>query len=188
MKTFRNYFKDIRLVDGVEYVSLEHAKYAIYSALEDNGLIMDMSDEKSLMEEFDRFRKIYLGTKRGLETEYKNMKKKHKDYATVIPTLYDSYTLFSIRRSAMKQRGDWLPMLPNLQTFINQRRWEELESISEYQTNNEKKYNESEMGVGVYLLNGKKYYGNGIEIPMDAPKRPSIQYTYNSQSNSWYIL
>ena len=36
---------------------------------------------------FDEFRKEYPGTKRGLETEFKNFKKQHNDYSDIIPNL-----------------------------------------------------------------------------------------------------
>lgn len=189
MKDLKEYI-DGRVING--HVSLEDCLSAIERAYNDGAkskcLIENKLGEDVLIAEFDRFRKSYLGTKRGLETEYKNMKKKHKDYATIIPKLYDIYSIFSIRREAMKNRGDWLPMLPNLQTFINQRRWEELECDAPLTIDNEKHYSDINMGVGVYVMNGKKYYGNGIEIPMNAPKRPSSQYVYNPLSNTWYIL
>jgi len=88
----------------------------------------------------------------------------------------------------MKERGDWMPQLPNLQTYINQRRWEEAENISaSFDSSNEKHYDDAKLGEKVYILNGKKYYGNGKEIPMNAPKRPSIQYTYSLSNNNWFI-
>ncbi len=187
MKSLRSYIKNIVLINGIEYVSVEDAKEAIHMALEENGIITIGDD--SIMQEFEKFRKAYKGTKRGLITEFNNFKKKHKDYAKVAISLYDLYNIQEIRREAMKKRGDWLPMLPNMQTYINQRRWEEAEfQIDSSYSSNEKHYDSESFGIGVYTLNGKKYYGNGIEIPFNSPKRPSIQYTFNKQTNSWFIM
>lgn len=74
---------------------------------------------------FERFRKAYKGTKRGLKTEFDNFKKKTKDWREVLPTLLPAYE----RQQAIKQeavsKGCFVPQEKNLQTYLNQRCWEE---------------------------------------------------------------
>lgn len=178
------------VIDGKSYVPLSVCMDALewisYDVRAECSANINSSCDKVIdaREYFEEFRKVYKGTKRGLDTEFSNFKKKHKDYAVIAPMLFDIYTMQDIRRKAMSERGDWVPMLPNMQTYINQRRWEE--EVGEIVPCNEKKYND-DFGDGVYSMNGKKYYGNGIEIPESSPKRPSSQYAYNHDANSWYI-
>lgn len=81
--------------------------------------------EDGLEEEFERFRKVYPGTKRGLRTELENLKRKHKDWRAVVPLLM----------AAIEREMDWhrreesqrrfVPQYKNLQTWINNRCWEQ---------------------------------------------------------------
>jgi len=70
---------------------------------------------------FDTFRKKYPGTKRGNETEFKNFQKKHKDWKEVLPLLenmiYPQYN------------GKEKRYIPHLSNWINNRKWEETESV-----------------------------------------------------------
>ena len=75
-------------------------------------------------EQFDLFRKNYPGTKRGLETEYANFKKKHKDYKKVIPLLSQSLSDQKGWRVEMRDAEMFVPEWKMLQTWINQRCWE----------------------------------------------------------------
>lgn len=72
----------------------------------------------------------------------------------------------------------------NFETYINQEAWnDEIFTFDQNQS--------SDLGEGVWVENGKKYYGdknNPIEIPMSAPKRPSKQYAYDREKNNWTIL
>lgn len=88
-------------------------------------------------EEFERFRKMYPGTKRGLDTEYANFKRKHKDYRDAVFLLYDSAERYKIWREKKIEAKEFAPEYANLQTWINQRRWE-----SEYETVKPEKVNE----------------------------------------------
>lgn len=191
MKRLESYIEDKeQSIDGRCYISFSDCMDALQSLCYDmmaenyNHVKIDRNSAIDAKEYFEEFRKAYKGTKRGLDTEFSNFKKKHKDYAVIAPMLFDIYTMQDIRRMAMSERGDWVPMLPNMQTYINQRRWEE--EVGEVAQCNGKKYND-DFGDGVYFMNGKKYYGNGIEIPASSPKRPSSQYTYNHDTDSWYI-
>ena len=179
-----------------KYVKLSDCLDVLRKAYEDgfsDGLLsINESDNKTeysqsgeLVKQFEAFRKAYKGTKRGLNTEYYNLRKKHKDYKEIVPMLLPLYEIQEARRTAMKERGDWIPQLPNMQTYINQRRWEE--EINTSSVTDSKHFDEDKFGVKVYTMNGKKFYGNGIEIPMEAPKRPSQQHAYSKATNSWYI-
>lgn len=89
------------------------------------------------LEIFDNFRKIYLGTKRGNETEFNNFKK-HKDWESVLPTLTDLLNSQIKNRALKKQRGEFVPEWKNLQTWINNRCWEEV--VEEFKIENKSIY------------------------------------------------
>ena len=76
-------------------------------------------------EQFENFRKFYPGTKRGLETELSNFKKKHKDWKEVIPLLPGIIEKQIRHKEKLKRLGRFVPEWKNLQTWINQRCWEE---------------------------------------------------------------
>lgn len=82
-------------------------------------------EEVSLEEKiFEDFRKVYLGTKRGCKVEFDNFKKKHKDWKEVLPNLKPAYERQIAAKKA--QRGSIDPRYEkHLQTYINQRCWEE---------------------------------------------------------------
>jgi hypothetical protein len=80
-----------------------------------------MSKEKILFEEF---RKIYLGTKRGLDIEFTNFYKKHKDWREVLPYLKVNYERQIEAKKSQRGSID-LRYEKHLQTYINQRCWEE---------------------------------------------------------------
>jgi len=86
--------------------------------------------EKDL-ESFDLFRKKYLGTKNGNETEFNNFKKKHKDWKTILPLLESIITKQIKSREQLKLRKEFIPSWKNLSTWINQRCWEEEITIVE---------------------------------------------------------
>jgi hypothetical protein len=69
-------------------------------------------EEKEL---FEKFRVRYLGKKRGLDTEFTNFRKKHKDWKKVLPVLAD----LKLDHDVTERR-----FIPHLQTFINGRNWE----------------------------------------------------------------
>lgn len=83
----------------------------------------DKLNISELKAEFEDFRKRYPGTKRGLDTEFQNFRKKHKDWATVIPLLAGALEIYLQRLKT----NEWLKP-KNLQTWINQRCWEESET------------------------------------------------------------
>lgn len=86
--------------------------------------------ESKIEIEFERFRKEYPGNKRGFKVEFDNFKKKHKDYQSVVFLLYPALLKLKEWRDLKKGMGQFAPEYANMQTWINQRRWEvELEKI-----------------------------------------------------------
>lgn len=81
--------------------------------------------ERNAKEMFESFRKIYRGRKRGLETEFANFKKKHKDWDSVVKILFRTYNQQCALADELKAKGEFVPVPKNLQTYINQRCWEE---------------------------------------------------------------
>lgn len=75
---------------------------------------------------FENFRKLYPGIKRGLDTEFENMQKKHKDYKDVIPQLEEIIKNQIKHRENKKGNGEFVPQWKNLSTWINNRSWEEV--------------------------------------------------------------
>ena len=72
---------------------------------------------------FERFRKLYPGDKRGLETELKTLKK-HKDWKVELLKLETSITAEIAERQEKKKAGGFVAEWPMLSTYLNQRRWE----------------------------------------------------------------
>jgi hypothetical protein len=87
--------------------------------------------EKELKSQFEIFRQSYPGTKRGIDAEFENLKKKHKNWREVVPVLSDSLSYQMSAREMKRQKGGFVPEWKNLQTWINQKCWEE-----EIETNN----------------------------------------------------
>ena len=76
---------------------------------------------------FDEFRILYPGTKRGLDTEFDNFKKKTKDWHIVLPDLISHLKKQIDARDRTKKLypDKFLPEWKHLQTYVNQRSWEE---------------------------------------------------------------
>lgn len=75
-------------------------------------------------ETFEYFRKSFPGTKRGLETEYNNFIKKHKDHKQSVHLLAEGLDKEISWRNAMQAKKEWIPLWKNMQTWINNRCWE----------------------------------------------------------------
>lgn len=73
-------------------------------------------------EQFEVFRKLFGGTKRGLDTEFEYLQGKHKDWKEVIPKLYDAVQKEIKWRSTAK---GFVPEWKNLKTWIYNRCWEQ---------------------------------------------------------------
>ena len=102
---------------------------------------------EKLILQFDEFRKAYPGVKRGLQTELKTIKK-HKDWKTIIPQLEQSLKSQHFAREENRKKGNFVPDWKHLQTYINQRSWEEEIIINQNTNNNGKTGNNSRGGTG----------------------------------------
>lgn len=103
---------------------------------EENSNPPEKTEKNAIKDEFELFRKRYPGTKRGLDTEFENFKKKHKDYKEVVSLLAPALEALITWREQKKMVGQFVPEYANLSTWINQRRWEvELEKITLNGTN-----------------------------------------------------
>jgi hypothetical protein len=85
---------------------------------------------------FDGFRKKYPGTKRGLQTEFKNFCSKHNDWKLVLPILSQSLNNQISWKRELFNAKMFVPCWAHLQTWINQRRWEEEKPIIKYNDKN----------------------------------------------------
>ncbi|MCD7936273.1 MAG: hypothetical protein LUG98_05375, partial [Tannerellaceae bacterium] len=100
------------------YTNYKEKEYIKKEKEEENEL-------KNEKEEFEKFRCAYPGIKRGLDTEFENFRKKHKDYREVLPRLLPLIKERIRWVNSQQSIGIFVPQYPNLRTWINQRRWEE---------------------------------------------------------------
>lgn len=98
---------------------------------------------------FDSFRKKYKGKKRGLDEEFNNFCKKHKDWKEVLPTLENILSLQIKEREKDKAAGRFVAEWKMLSTWINKRCWTEEISDTKEMTEREK---------DLYFL--RQQYGN----------------------------
>lgn len=85
----------------------------------------DNKIENSCVDDFEKFRKKYPGTTRGLETEWQNFKKKNKDWQTVTPNLINELNRQIKEKEAKAKHEGFVPQWKHLQTYLNNRGWEE---------------------------------------------------------------
>jgi hypothetical protein len=99
-----------------------------------------INNKQETIERFDEFRKLYQGTKKGLNTEFETFKK-HKDYKECINLLLPALQKEIEYKQTKKNKGEFVPEWKNLQTWINQRCWEqEFEVIKQQDLPPIKKY------------------------------------------------
>lgn len=75
--------------------------------------------------EFEKARKLYPGSKRGLKTEFEDFKKKHKDWKEALPLLVPAIEAQINHKDHLKAANQFCPQWKNFKTWINQRCWEE---------------------------------------------------------------
>lgn len=85
---------------------------------------VEYNNENKNNEIFEEFRKLFGGSKRGLDTEYKNFKDKHKDWQECLPLLLPTLKKEIAHRDRLAYKKEFVPNWANLQTWINKRRWE----------------------------------------------------------------
>lgn len=139
-------------------------------------------------EDFEKFRSVYPGRKRGHDTEFENLKKRHKDWENIIPLLLPAIQHEIDWHNAKKNRGEWAPEYKNLSTWINGRCWE-LEFEKEHPSIGGDT-SRVPLGLGVWIEDGKKFYGSRDhprEIPLNAPYRPSQDAKWDATNERWTI-
>jgi len=75
---------------------------------------------------FDQARNKFYGIKRGLQTEYDNFRKKHKDWEKILPLLLPAIENQIINRERLRLKNTFVPPPKNFKTWINNRCWEEI--------------------------------------------------------------
>jgi len=78
---------------------------------------------------FENFRLKYPGIKRGYETEFSNFIKKHQDWNDIVSQLEQIIDNQIKYREILKSKNQFVPAWKNMQTWINQRCWEESTEI-----------------------------------------------------------
>jgi hypothetical protein len=81
--------------------------------------------EKKEKEIFEEARKLYPGVKLGLDTEWSNYIKKHKNHSDITPILSQVITQQINSRKEMKRRGHFVAELKHFKTWINNSCWDE---------------------------------------------------------------
>lgn len=84
-----------------------------------------VSDVSQAELEFDKFRRAYRGTKRGLTTEFAYFKKSHKDWKQVLQNLSTAYEHQCTLKDEARAKGCFVSQEKNLKTYIYNRGWEE---------------------------------------------------------------
>jgi len=79
---------------------------------------------------FDVSRKLYPGKTLGLDTEFKNFTKKHKDWKEIIPIMNEKISTQINERAAKIKNNQCVPEWKNFSTWINGRCWEEEPGVS----------------------------------------------------------
>jgi len=83
----------------------------------------EKNNKKDISVIFESFRKEYPGTKRGIKTELERFLKsnKHETVELLLPALNREKEY----KEALRKAGQFVPQWKNLQTWINQRCWEQ---------------------------------------------------------------
>lgn len=102
---------------------------------------------------FDEFRKAYPGKKRGLDTEFMNFKKKHKDWQSVITILLPAALAY-----AEQTKNTPKEYIKHLQTWINQRCWETEYDTSDDRNRTYRQNGISQAGYGLRMPDGTEYH------------------------------
>ena len=78
---------------------------------------------------FNTFRNKYPGTKKGNDTEFENFCKKHNNWKEILPQLLPFLEEQIKNRDILRGQGLFVPEWKHLQTWINQKAWEETITI-----------------------------------------------------------
>jgi len=120
----------------LSYIALlkKHSLWKLYTkgiyTLKEKEKDMDKEKDKGKEQDkeqeiFDLIRKKYPGIKRGINTEYSNLKKKHQDWKEVIKLMMPAIDNQISFRNKLNNSNKFVPSWKNFQTWINNRCWED---------------------------------------------------------------
>jgi hypothetical protein len=96
----------------------------------ENKDLNNRKGDEILKLEFEKFRLMYQGLgKRGLDKEWDYFKKRHKNYAEIVPTLVGLYEKYLAYRKQKELKKEFLPEHKNFKTYINNSSWEEMYEV-----------------------------------------------------------
>lgn len=99
---------------------------------------LDVVPTNEIEKLFEEFRQSYKGTKRGFATEFGNLKRKHPDWKDVVPKFMQAWRNEMAWHERAKSVGAFCPEYKNLQTWINQRCWEQEFNLDQLKNGNSK--------------------------------------------------
>lgn len=80
----------------------------------------------TFISDFEKVRTAYPGSKRGIETEYANFRKKYpKEFRGLIPLLLPAIEKQKMHKDKLDAMKAFVPNWKNFKTWINNRCWEE---------------------------------------------------------------
>ena len=156
------------------------------------------SKGKDLKSLFEEFRILYKGTKKGLDTEYNNLLKKHKDYKEIIPLLKNAVLKEIEHKESLISKSLFCPEWKNLTTWINNRCWEQefqestrreyaLESIRKWFENSNFGERLTIQKLGVFLTNTKHIKYLKVDISKnDFLKKTDLINNHFGKSDGMY--
>lgn len=100
----------------------KNAKAKIEANAENENINEDINDK--INADFENFRLLYPGAKRGYKTEFENFQKKHKNWRLILPLLLPNLKRQIADRAILKNNGGFVPEWQHLQTYLNQSSWE----------------------------------------------------------------
>lgn len=98
---------------------------------ENESEIVIENKNEELKSEFEKARISFPGTKRGLDTEFENFRKKHKDWKEVLSQLHGAIDKQKKMRQELKRMESFVPEWKHFKTWINQRCWEDETELPE---------------------------------------------------------
>lgn len=128
--TYEEFLSGVNMPTTLSGEELKRSMYSMwkdgYEYKESDNEHPDVSQHE---QEFMAFVKLYPGTKRGWKRECDNFIKKYKKegaWQKILPTLIPILEKQIKHKAYLAMQGQFIPMWPNLSTYLNQGRWEEV--------------------------------------------------------------
>ncbi len=148
-----------------------------------------MTNSKSniYIEQFERFRKAYPGTKRGLDEEYDNFRKKHKDWKKVLLLLFPSLEQQISQREKNIAQNEFNPPWKHLTTWLNQRCWTEQTGVIETLESAEQKKQRVQARIERERAEIRRDYGQYYREKSDEALRECLENKGINSVYGWLI-